>query len=62
MYGAILGDIIGSQVEFTRPKGYDGKKAELFTNKCMEYVDKIETNEELIATVDMSTVNPNYYY
>ncbi len=35
MYGAILGDIIGSQVEFTRPKGFDSKKAELFTNKCM---------------------------
>lgn len=34
----------------------------LFTNKCMEYVDRIETDEELIKTVDMSTVKPNYYY
>ena len=34
----------------------------LFTNKCMEYADRIETDEELIATVDMSAVKPNYYY
>ena len=34
----------------------------LFSNKCMEYAAQIETDEELITTVDMSTVKPNYYY
>ncbi|MBE6731363.1 MAG: ADP-ribosylglycohydrolase family protein [Ruminococcaceae bacterium] len=43
MYGAILGDIIGSQVEFTRPKGFDSAKAELFTNKCTFTDDTVLT-------------------
>ena len=43
MYGAILGDIIGSQVEFSRPKDFDHEKAELFTNKCMYTDDTVLT-------------------
>ena len=44
-------------------EGFDASVADmLFTNKCMEYASQIEVDEELIATVDMSTVNPNYYY
>ena len=43
MYGAIMGDIIGSRVEFGRPKGFDHKNAELFTNSCMFTDDTVLT-------------------
>lgn len=43
MYGAILGDIIGSQVEFSRPKGFNHESAELFTNSCMFTDDTVLT-------------------
>lgn len=31
MYGAILGDIAGSKYEFSKPRGFNAKKVELFT-------------------------------
>ena len=44
-------------------EGFNASVAEmLFTNKCMEYIGEIEVDEELIKTVDMSSVKPNYYY
>ena len=32
--GAILGDIAGSQYEFSRPNDLDWKHCELFTDRC----------------------------
>ena len=32
MTGAILGDIAGSQFEFSKPSGFNYKKVELFGN------------------------------
>ncbi len=41
--GAILGDISGSQYEFSRPKSLDWKKCELFTGKCRFTDDSVMT-------------------
>lgn len=35
--GAILGDIAGSQYEFSRPNDLDWKHCELFTNRRSRY-------------------------
>ena len=34
MYGAILGDIAGSRFEFSKPKGFNPWKVDLFSNSC----------------------------
>lgn len=41
--GTILGDIIGSQYEFKRPKDFDYRTAELLTNKCKFTDDTVLT-------------------
>ena len=41
--GAILGDIAGSQYEFSRPAGLDWKKCELFTDHCSFTDDTVMT-------------------
>lgn len=43
MYGAILGDIAGSRIEFSRPKGFDCRRAELFANGCTYTDDTVLT-------------------
>lgn len=34
MFGSILGDIVGSRFEFSKPKGFNAKTVELFTDDC----------------------------
>lgn len=41
--GTILGDIIGSQYEFKRPKDFDYRTAELLTDKCRFTDDTVLT-------------------
>ena len=41
--GTILGDIIGSQYEFRRPKDFDYRTAELLTDKCRFTDDTVLT-------------------
>lgn len=43
MYGAILGDIAGSRIEFGRPKNFDAKSAELFCGGCAYTDDTVLT-------------------
>lgn len=43
MYGAILGDIAGSRIEFGRPKNFDSKTAELFCSGCSYTDDTVLT-------------------
>lgn len=43
MYGAILGDIAGSRIEFCRPRGFDHKHAELFHGTCFYTDDTVLT-------------------
>ena len=43
MYGAILGDIAGSRIEFGFPKGFDSKTAPLFTGGCSYTDDTVLT-------------------
>ena len=43
MYGAILGDIVGSRFEFSRPAGFDPKKEQLFANACFYTDDTVMT-------------------
>ncbi|MDY4897507.1 MAG: peptidylprolyl isomerase [Eubacteriales bacterium] len=34
----------------------------LFTSRCEEYLDDIKVDEKLLGQIDISMVNPNYYY
>ena len=43
MYGAILGDIAGSRIEFSRPKGFDHKREPLFVGACRFTDDTVLT-------------------
>lgn len=43
MYGAILGDIAGSRVEFGHPKNFDPKTTELFCSGCAYTDDTVLT-------------------
>ncbi len=43
MYGAILGDIVGSKFEFSKPHGFNHKKVPLFTNGCRFTDDTVLT-------------------
>lgn len=43
MYGAILGDIAGSRIEFGHPKNFDPKTAELFCGGCAYTDDTVLT-------------------
>ena len=43
MYGAILGDIAGSQYEFSRPEGFNYKTAKLFDNMSRYTDDTVLT-------------------
>lgn len=43
MYGSILGDIVGSRFEFSKPKGFNAKTVELFTNLCRYTDDTVLT-------------------
>ena len=43
MTGAILGDIAGSQFEFSKPSGFNYKKVELFGNNCFFTDDTVLT-------------------
>lgn len=50
--GAILGDIAGSQHEFSTPKGFDYKHCELFTKGCSFTDDTVLTLAVKKAIVD----------
>lgn len=43
MYGAILGDIAGSRIEFSRPRGFNYKKEPLFVRTCRFTDDTVLT-------------------
>lgn len=43
MYGAILGDIAGSRIEFGRPKSFNAKTTELFCGACSYTDDTVLT-------------------
>ncbi len=43
MYGAILGDIAGSRIEFSRPSGFDHKAEPLFIGACRYTDDTVLT-------------------
>ena len=59
--GAILGDIAGSQYEFTgmRPENLDWKNCELFTNKCRFTDDTVLTIATKKAILEDKR-NPNF--
>lgn len=50
--GAILGDIAGSQYEFSRPDDLDWKHCELFTDKCHFTDDTVMTLATKMAILD----------
>ena len=50
--GAILGDIAGSQFEFTRPNNLDWQHCELFTNKCYFTDDTVMTLATKMAVLN----------
>ena len=66
--GAVLGDIIGAQYEFARPKDLDWKKVPLITNKWAGFTDDsvmtlsikkaLVTGEDLVKT--MVTIGRRY--
>lgn len=43
MYGAILGDIAGSRIEFSRPRGFNYKKEPIFVRTCRFTDDSVLT-------------------
>jgi ADP-ribosylglycohydrolase len=43
MYGAILGDIAGSRIEFSKPSGFNPETAPLFTSMCRYTDDTVLT-------------------
>ena len=59
--GAVLGDIAGSQYEFTRmrPKDLDWKNCELFTKKCRFTDDTVLTIGTKKAILE-DKENPNF--
>ena len=61
MIGAVLGDIAGSQYEFTRmrPKDLDWKNCELFTDKCRFTDDTVLTIGTKKAILE-DKENPNF--
>lgn len=57
--GAVLGDISGSQYEFTRPADLDWKHCELFTEKCRFTDDTVMTlavKKAVLEEKDLSKV------
>ena len=50
--GAILGDIAGSQYEFSRPKDLDWKHCELFTDRCYFTDDTVMTLATKLAVLN----------
>lgn len=57
--GAVLGDISGSQYEFTRPADFDWKHCELFTEKCRLTDDTVMTlavKKAVLEEKDLSKV------
>lgn len=43
MYGSILGDIVGSRFEFSKPKGFRASKVPLFAENCFFTDDSVMT-------------------
>ena len=50
--GAILGDIAGSQYEFSRPNDLDWKHCELFTDRCYFTDDTVMTLATKLAVLN----------
>lgn len=60
--GAILGDIIGSQYEFTRPKDFDATTAELISDNCKFTDDTVMTLATKYAILHNKSFTEAYQY
>lgn len=58
--GAILGDIAGSQFEFTRPDDLDWQHCELFTDKCHFTDDTVMTLATKMAVFNKGSFTKYY--
>lgn len=58
--GSILGDIAGSQYEFTRIKDLDWKNCELFTDKCRYTDDTVMTLAAKLAILNDNAFEKYY--
>ena len=56
MFGSILGDIVGSRFEFSKPKGFNAKTVELFTDDCFFTDDTVMSIATKYAIPDVPIV------